>query len=199
MQGALEFLGIPYTGSGVMGSAIGMDKLRTKRLAAAVGVPTPDFVVLRTEADLDVALKRLGLPMIVKPASQGSSVGMTRVEKRRRTARRLESGDAARTGGLRRTVDHRRRIHGGDPAGAGAALDPHRDAAHLLRLRSEVLARRHALFLSLGTGRAGRAAAGAAVARGLRGLWRRGLGPRRFHDGRDRARRCCSRSTRCRA
>jgi D-alanine-D-alanine ligase len=58
-----------------------MDKLRSKRLAAAVGVPTPDFVVLRTEADLDAALKRLGLPMIVKPASQGSSVGMTRVEK----------------------------------------------------------------------------------------------------------------------
>jgi D-alanine-D-alanine ligase len=81
MQGALEFLGIPYTGSGVTGSAIGMDKLRTKRLAAAVGVPTPEFIVLRTAADLDVALARLGLPMIVKPASQGSSVGMTRVEK----------------------------------------------------------------------------------------------------------------------
>ena len=80
-QGALEFLGIPYTGSGVTGSAIGMDKLRSKRLAAAVGVPTPDFVVLRTEADLEAALTRLGLPMIVKPASQGSSVGMTRVEK----------------------------------------------------------------------------------------------------------------------
>ena len=81
VQGALEFLGIPYTGSGVTGSAIAMDKLRTKRLAAAIGVPTPEFVVLRTAADLDVALKSLGLPMIVKPASQGSSVGMTRVEQ----------------------------------------------------------------------------------------------------------------------
>ena len=81
VQGALEFLGIPYTGSGVTGSAIAMDKLRTKRLAAAIGVPTPDFVVLRTEADLEVALQRLKVPMIVKPASQGSSVGMTRVEK----------------------------------------------------------------------------------------------------------------------
>jgi D-alanine-D-alanine ligase len=80
VQGALEFLGIPYTGSGVTGSAVGMDKLRTKRLAAAVGVPTPEFIVLRTAADLEVALARLGLPMIVKPASQGSSVGMTRVE-----------------------------------------------------------------------------------------------------------------------
>ncbi|HLQ11744.1 MAG TPA: D-alanine--D-alanine ligase [Steroidobacteraceae bacterium] len=81
VQGALEFLGIPYTGSGVTGSAIGMDKLRTKRLAGASGVPTPDFVVLRESADLKVALSRLGLPMIVKPASQGSSVGMTRVER----------------------------------------------------------------------------------------------------------------------
>ncbi len=81
VQGALEFLGIAYTGSGVTGSAIAMDKLRTKRLAAAVGVPTPEFVVLRGEADLEVALKRLKVPMIVKPASQGSSVGMTRVEK----------------------------------------------------------------------------------------------------------------------
>jgi D-alanine-D-alanine ligase len=81
VQGALEFLGIPYTGSGVTGSAIGMDKLRTKRLAGASAVPTPDFVVLRQSADLDLALTRLGLPMIVKPASQGSSVGMTRVEQ----------------------------------------------------------------------------------------------------------------------
>ena len=81
VQGALEFLGLPYTGSGVTGSAIGMDKLRTKRLAAAVAIPTPDFVVLRSAADLEVALQRLGLPMIVKPASQGSSVGMTRVAK----------------------------------------------------------------------------------------------------------------------
>ena len=80
-QGALEFLGIPYTGSGVTGSAIGMDKLRTKRLASAIAVPTADFVVLRSEADLGIALERLGLPMIVKPASQGSSVGMTRVER----------------------------------------------------------------------------------------------------------------------
>ena len=80
VQGALEYLGIPYTGSGVTGSAIGMDKLRTKRLAAAIGVPTADYVVLRNEADLPQALKQLGLPMIVKPASQGSSVGMTRVE-----------------------------------------------------------------------------------------------------------------------
>ncbi|MGA3159163.1 MAG: D-alanine--D-alanine ligase [Steroidobacteraceae bacterium] len=79
LQGALEFLGVPYTGSGVMGSAIGMDKLRTKRLATAIGVPSAEYVVLKAPADLELALERLGLPMIVKPATQGSSVGMSRV------------------------------------------------------------------------------------------------------------------------
>jgi D-alanine-D-alanine ligase len=81
LQGALEYLGVPYTGSGVMGSAIGMDKLRTKRLAVAVGVPTADFVVLRGPQDFELALERLKLPLMVKPATQGSSVGMTRVER----------------------------------------------------------------------------------------------------------------------
>jgi D-alanine-D-alanine ligase len=81
LQGALECLGIPYTGSGVMGSAIGMDKLRTKRLAQAAGIATSDYVELAGEQDLDAALARLKLPLIVKPATQGSSVGMTKVER----------------------------------------------------------------------------------------------------------------------
>jgi D-alanine-D-alanine ligase len=81
LQGALEYLGVPYTGSGVMGSAIGMDKLRTKRLAHAVGVATADYVVLRGQQDFEIAVERLGVPMIVKPATQGSSVGMSKVEK----------------------------------------------------------------------------------------------------------------------
>ncbi len=81
LQGALDYLGVPYTGSGVMGSAIGMDKLRTKRLAQAIGVATTDFVVLRGPHDFATALERLGLPLIVKPATQGSSVGMTKVEQ----------------------------------------------------------------------------------------------------------------------
>jgi D-alanine-D-alanine ligase len=59
VQGALELLGLPYTGSGVMGSALGMDKLRTKRLAAAMGVMTADSVVLRTVADCKLAVERL--------------------------------------------------------------------------------------------------------------------------------------------
>ena len=97
VQGALEFLGVPYTGSGVLGSAIAMDKLRSKRLAQVAGVPTPEFVVLHAASDLDLALKRLGLPLIVKPASQGSSVGMARVERAEdlpqawKDARRIES------------------------------------------------------------------------------------------------------------
>jgi D-alanine-D-alanine ligase len=80
VQGALEYLGIPYTGSGVAGSAMAMDKLRTKRLAQAIGVAAPDSVELRGPLDFELALERLRLPLIVKPASQGSSVGMTKVE-----------------------------------------------------------------------------------------------------------------------
>jgi D-alanine-D-alanine ligase len=80
LQGALEYLGVPYTASGVMGSAIAMDKLRTKRLAQSIGVPTAEYVVLRGPQDFDLALERLHLPMIVKPATQGSSVGMSKVE-----------------------------------------------------------------------------------------------------------------------
>ena len=81
VQGALEYLGIPYTGSGVLGSAVGMDKLRTKRLAQAIGVSTAEYAVLRGPQDFELAVERLRLPMIVKPASQGSSVGMTKVER----------------------------------------------------------------------------------------------------------------------
>ena len=81
LQGALEYLGVPYTGSGVMGSAIGMDKLRTKRLALAAGVPTADFVTLQGPEDFAPTLERLRLPLIVKPATQGSSVGMSKVER----------------------------------------------------------------------------------------------------------------------
>lgn len=79
VQGALEYLGVPYTGSGVAGSATAMDKLRTKRLAQAVGVAAPESVALRGPEDFELALERLRLPLIVKPATQGSSVGMTRV------------------------------------------------------------------------------------------------------------------------
>jgi len=81
LQGALEYLGMPYTGSGVMGSAIGMDKVRTKRLAQSVGVATSPFVVLNGPQDFDTAVEKLKLPMIVKPGTQGSSVGMSKVTR----------------------------------------------------------------------------------------------------------------------
>ncbi|MBM4218423.1 MAG: D-alanine--D-alanine ligase [Gammaproteobacteria bacterium] len=79
LQGALEWQGLPYTGSGVLGSAVGMDKLRTKRLAQAAGVATPPWIELTGAADFERAVADLGLPLAVKPATQGSSVGMSRV------------------------------------------------------------------------------------------------------------------------
>lgn len=81
VQGALEWLGVPYTGSGVLGSAIGMDKLRSKQLALAGGLATPPFRVLHGADDCQRAAAELGLPLAVKPATQGSSVGMSRVER----------------------------------------------------------------------------------------------------------------------
>jgi len=80
MQGALEWIGMPYTGSGVLASALTMDKLKTKRVVVGAGYAAPEYAVLSKEADLPAALKLIGLPMMVKPASQGSSVGMTKVK-----------------------------------------------------------------------------------------------------------------------
>ena len=80
IQGALETMGIPYTGSGVLGSALSMDKLRSKQLFIAVGLDTPPYQLLDSEADLLAAEKSLDWPMIVKPANEGSSVGMARAE-----------------------------------------------------------------------------------------------------------------------
>jgi len=79
VQGALELLGIPYTGSGVMASAIGIDKCTTKRIWMSHGLPTPAFRIARTEAGVREAAQALGLPMAVKPAREGSSLGFTRM------------------------------------------------------------------------------------------------------------------------
>jgi D-alanine-D-alanine ligase len=81
LQGVLEWLGIPYTGSGVLASALAMDKVRTKRLWAAEGLPTAPYEILNKETNLRAVAKRLGTPLFVKPASEGSSVGMTKVKK----------------------------------------------------------------------------------------------------------------------
>ena len=79
VQGALELMEIPYTGSGVMASALCMDKLRTKLVWLATGLPTPRHAVLTADSDWAAVAKQLGLPLIVKPAREGSSIGLTKV------------------------------------------------------------------------------------------------------------------------
>jgi D-alanine-D-alanine ligase len=79
MQGLLECLGIPYTGSGVLASALAMDKLRTKQVWQSLGIPTPCHAVLASVADCEAAAADLGFPLIVKPAHEGSSIGMAKV------------------------------------------------------------------------------------------------------------------------
>ena len=79
LQGALESLNVPYTGSGVLGSALSMDKTRSKRVWQSLGLPTPKFAALPRGADVHAAAREIGFPLIVKPACEGSSVGVTRV------------------------------------------------------------------------------------------------------------------------
>ncbi len=79
VQGALELLGIPYTGSGVMASAIGMDKVYTKRIWMTHGLPTPAFALAHGVADVADAAARFGLPMAVKPSREGSTIGFTKM------------------------------------------------------------------------------------------------------------------------
>jgi len=80
VQGALELLGIPYTGSGVMASALGMDKWRSKLVWQAGGLPIPDYALLDERSDWEGVARQLGLPLFVKPANEGSSVGITKVK-----------------------------------------------------------------------------------------------------------------------
>ena len=81
MQGALEVLGIPYTGSGVMASALAMDKWRTKLIWMACGIPTPRFIMAHAATSWDRVAREFGLPLIVKPAREGSTIGLTKVER----------------------------------------------------------------------------------------------------------------------
>jgi len=81
VQGALELMGIPYTGSGVMASALAMDKVRTKLVWIACGLPTPKWEVLHPGSDWSAVAKTLGLPLIVKPAREGSTIGLTKVTR----------------------------------------------------------------------------------------------------------------------
>jgi len=94
MQGALELLNIPYTGSGVLGSALSMHKYHTKQLWQGAGLPTPECRVLNASSDFADVVAQLGLPLIVKPVNEGSSIGMSKVDQ----AEALESAwrEAAR-------------------------------------------------------------------------------------------------------
>lgn len=81
MQGALELLEMPYTGSGVLASAMGMDKWRTKLLWQAAGLPIPAYALLNSGSNFDALSEQLGMPIFVKPASEGSSVGISKVSE----------------------------------------------------------------------------------------------------------------------
>lgn len=80
MQGLLEIMKLPYTGSGVQASSLAIDKLKTKQVWRAMGLPTPDFIILDSEESCEHALQTLGLPLIIKPVLEGSSIGMSKVE-----------------------------------------------------------------------------------------------------------------------
>lgn len=81
IQGALELMDIPYTGSGVMASALGMDKWRTKLLWTAAGVTTPNYVLMDDSSHVENVVTALGLPLFVKPANEGSSIGVSKVKQ----------------------------------------------------------------------------------------------------------------------
>ena len=81
IQGVLELMNIPYTGSGVMASAVGMDKWRTKLIWQSAGVVTPAFHLLDEQSDLAQVAQTLGLPLFVKPANEGSSIGISKVKQ----------------------------------------------------------------------------------------------------------------------
>lgn len=82
LQGVLEAMSLPYTGSGVLASALSMDKLRTKLCWHGLGLPTPKWFLLNSESDADACIESLSLPVIVKPALEGSSIGMSKANSR---------------------------------------------------------------------------------------------------------------------
>ncbi|WP_287906363.1 D-alanine--D-alanine ligase [Acinetobacter sp.] len=81
IQGALEWMNVPYTGTGVQGSAIGMDKVKTKQIWQGSDLPTAPYRIISKDSDLNEVIESLGLPLIIKPVHEGSSVGMSKVEK----------------------------------------------------------------------------------------------------------------------
>ena len=131
VQGALETLKIPYTGSGVMASALAMDKWRTKLVWQATGIPTPRYRVVTAATDWMRVVAELGLPLIVKPAREGSTIGITKVTSVDHDELALAYEEAAKHDDLvlveEFVAGHRAdRV---DPRATRAAADPHRGAA----------------------------------------------------------------------
>ena len=158
MQGLLQTLNIPYTGSGVLGSALAMDKLRTKELLEGIGIATPPWRLISDEAECPAVAAELGVPMIVKPALEGSSIGMSRVEAAAdlpAAYRKAAESPVPRC--LPRPGCMEARIHGGGTSTIRCCLLIRIDANNnLLRLRSQVFQRRDPLRLPLRpVGRAG--------------------------------------------
>jgi D-alanine-D-alanine ligase len=96
VQGALETLGIPYTGSGVMASALAMDKWRTKLVWLASGIPTPAYRIVDAGTDWDRVVAELGVPLIVKPVREGSTIGLTKVTRADRSLLAAAYAEAAK-------------------------------------------------------------------------------------------------------
>jgi len=82
IQGTLEWLDVPYTGTGVQGSAIGMDKIKTKQIWQGTDLPTAPYRIISKDSNIDEIVDSLGLPVIIKPVHEGSSIGMSKVEKK---------------------------------------------------------------------------------------------------------------------
>ncbi|WP_304057361.1 D-alanine--D-alanine ligase [Nitrosomonas communis] len=83
VQGALELMGLPYTGSGILASALAMDKWRTKLIWQAVGISTPRYVIIDAKSDFNEVAAYLDLPMIIKPAREGSTIGLSKIETKK--------------------------------------------------------------------------------------------------------------------
>jgi D-alanine-D-alanine ligase len=109
LQAVLDLVGVPYTGSGVLASALAMDKLRSKRMWKAEGLPTPDYALVHSAAELRAAAPALGYPLIVKPSEEGSSVGITKVQD----AAQLDAAFDLARGTTNRVVMAERFISGG--------------------------------------------------------------------------------------
>ena len=132
VQGALQWLQIPYTGSGVMASALAMDKERSKLLFAAAGIPTPDYALVRSKTEATQVAQEMGFPLIFKPSREGSSVGMSKAFEMADVAEAAETALRYGDGCDCRALHCRRRDNGVRVAGRGLAQHSHRNAACLL-------------------------------------------------------------------